>query len=188
MRILFFGSLFALVVLNACQNAEKSPAPMSMLRSTGTVKEKPAAQPVTANRSLEPLAEKYIDEALKMLGLTRQDPGFKKDHVSDDYRLQKVQDSLHKPLDLPGECDRLDENWRNMRTLSDALKLEIAQLGKWWALDKETDIDIKTQIPEINGLIKKSPAEFRPILKRLLYAIYESRALMEKAFEDLSAD
>ncbi|MBI4712625.1 MAG: hypothetical protein HY762_04900 [Planctomycetes bacterium] len=119
----------------------------------------------------------------------------RKDVLDDPYRLEAVQESLDRPLEMPGQCDRIDQRWQNARMLSDALQIQIDQLGGRWLISGSniaecpagSGINFMRNV-ELDGIINRSPKEYQPVLKRLLYAIYESQALLEKAFEKLSVE
>jgi PBP1b-binding outer membrane lipoprotein LpoB len=129
-----------MVLMNGCQSASEDNlvkvAPATPLVSPAPViiKKTPIPKAPIKPRfvTLEEREKQYITEALEMMD--KQSPGFKKDMIDDDYRLQMVQDSLHKPIELVSECDMLDEKWRNTETVADALQIQIDQLGKWWAI------------------------------------------------------
>lgn len=154
-----------------CRTPPQPPSPVSPAPISDT------------NKALSSIDEKYIDEALKMMGLDRTATGFKKDKIDDDYRLEIVQDSLHKPLELPALCDRIDKRWQDAKTLSDGLAIEIAHLGKWWAFtDTVATVAADFSLREVDD----SPPELKLMLTRLLGAIYQSQSLLEKAFAGLS--
>lgn len=148
-------------------------------------------------KTLEERENKYIDEALKMLNLTRQDTEFPKALENDPFRLEKVQDSLDKPLELPDKVDKLGEQWHNVINISQGLRIQIEQLGKRWVVPPDADLFSKgvpryaptaEQRAEIDNIVKKSPREFQPVLENLLNAIFQSQNLMDRAFQKLSLD
>ncbi|MBI5779524.1 MAG: hypothetical protein HZA49_08730 [Planctomycetes bacterium] len=139
--------------------------------------------------SLEEREKKHISEALEMMG--NSNPGFKKDLVDDDYRLEMVQDSLHQPIELVSECDMLDEKWRRVETMAAALQIQIDQLGKWWVVSQTENAPLKASGQKginVASVVSQCPQELRPILERLLPAIEESRLLLDKAFNDLTPE
>ena len=158
------------------------PFNMFMLRSVGRLNIAPALKPKSS--TLEAREKKYINEALEMMD--KQSPGFKKDMIDDDYRLEMVQDSLHKPIELVDECDRLDEKWRQAETVADALQIQIDQLGKWWAIT--STVNVPSSKIDIDSIVGKGLPEIQPALKRLLQGISEAQVLLDKAFKDLSPE
>ena len=140
--------------------------------------------------TLDERDNKYITEALVMLG--NSNPGFKKDMIDDDYRLQMVQDSLHKPIELVSDCDKLDEKWRQTETMTNALQIQAGHLGKWWAITPTENAALNASDraygrpdTDITYITNKSPQELQPVIKRILSAIEESRMLLDKAFKGL---
>ncbi|MEW6027066.1 MAG: M14 family metallopeptidase [Planctomycetota bacterium] len=158
---------------------------MFMLKSVnnpGNMKDNQIFKPQSV--SVEERERKYINEALGMM--ENPNPGFKKDMIDDDYRLEIIQNSLHKPLELTDRCDLLDQNWREADTLSDALQIQAGQMGRWWTVTP-TAVGAPAK-SDIDSAIDKSPREFQPALKRILSAVAEANALLDKAFKDLSPE
>lgn len=168
-----------LVIITGCQLSNKThldvrPVPVVTATVTADI-----------GKALGFLEEYYIDDALKLMGLDRPALGFKKDMEDDDYRLEIVQGSLHKPLELPGQCDKIDKSWQDAKTLLDSFKVEVSHLGKWWSISSTAAASVSG---DIDSLVNKSPKELRGILRSLLDASYQSQGLMNKAFEKLTLE
>src|SRR3989339_558037 len=195
-KALLVAGLIAL--MSGCQSASEDSR-VTISKNTPLVSPAPIIKKksISSNAPLKPQfitleerEKKYINEALEMMG--NSNPGFKKDMVDDDYRLEMVQDSLHKPIELVDGCDMLDEKWRQTETMADALQIQIGQLGKWWVISPTETTPPKTPGRaygrpgiDVTYIINKSPQEFQPVIKRLLLAIEESRLLLDRAFKDL---
>jgi len=192
MNRVFLLVIGIIVLMSGCQSASEEelatiPQATPLVAPAPVINKKavtPKAQIKPKFITLEEREKKYINEALEMMGNSQ--PGFKKDLVDDDYRLEMVQNSLHQPIELVDECDRLDEKWRNAETMADALQIQIDQLGKWWAITT-TATGPSSKI-DIDSIIGKSPQELRPALKRLLQGISEAQVLMDRAFKDLTPE
>jgi len=181
------------LLLIGCAAAPKSGEPIANKPDAITIVQPPENKPVPEKLLLTPALdgkeEGYIDEALKMLNMTRKDTEFPKALENDPYRLVKVQNSLDKPLELPAECDKINQQWREATTLTAGLKIQIDQmepLSPTITATPTTDLTLKKeQIQEIKNSIKKCPKEFQPVIKSLLTAIYQAQILMDKAFANL---
>lgn len=194
-KLLISSSLVVGIVVLACgcqSSSEDSQATISLAPIINKKKTSIPKAPLKPQFiTLDAREKKHINDALGIMG--NSNPGFKKDMIEDDYRLQMVQDSLHKPIELVDECDMLDEKWRQAETISDALQIQIGQLGKWWAITPTENTPTAPATSQAYGrpgidvtyIINKSPQEFQPVMKRLLLAIEESRILLDKAFKDL---
>ena len=186
-----------IALMSGCQSSPEEglvtiPQTTLLVSSASVINKKPATPKAPIKPkfiTLEEREKKYINEALAMMDNAQ--PGFKKDLVDDDYRLEMVQDSLHQPIELVSECDMLDEKWRNAETMADALQIQIGQLGKWWTITPTENESPKTPGRtgiDIVPIISKSPQELRPVLERLLPAIEESRLLLDRAFNELTPE
>ncbi|MBI5359369.1 MAG: hypothetical protein HZA48_02170 [Planctomycetes bacterium] len=178
--ILAFPAILFLFTAVSC--AETPAAPV--LPQEQTVIKQTTPQPETNPLLTE---DDYINEALKMLGLEQKDTEFKKDHRDDPYRLQMVQDSLHKPLELPKVCESINEKWKSANTITDALNIQIEQLGKWWDCAGTPVLDGPAPAFDM-ATLAGCPEELKVPLARLLGSMTEARKYMDAAFGKLSPD
>lgn len=188
MNLLLKFSIFFLATIVLQSNINATPFSLydrNFFHAPDTTKKEETKKQMPT--SLEEREEKYIDEALKAMELDRTSPGFPKDKVDDAYRLEIVQRSLYYPLELPSQCDSLDDKWGKAGKITEALKLQAEVLGKWWRLNGEYKSN-NNKASEINGIINKAPKEFQPILHPLLSSVYEADELLKKAFKDLPLD
>lgn len=178
--ILTFSPILLLFTAVSCAETPAMPAPTQEQAPVKQTETQPETKPLLTE-------EDYIAEALKMMGLAAKDTEFKKDHRDDPYRLQMVQESLHKPLELPKVCDSIDEKWKTAGTITAALKIQIEQLGKWWALTNVPSADEQTPAFDMKTL-DGCPEQLKTPLTHLLCAMDEAQKDLDTAFNKLSPD
>ncbi len=131
---------------------------------------------ITFSLTISDVESRYINEALQILNVTREDLKYEKIWVKKDpFRLKIVEKFLNDPLSMPYVADSIEDSIKALKADLPALVSYLSSL-----------IDEPAYDYSVNSEGLKLPDTLNPKLSELIKSLYAASKLSQKAFSKLS--